>query len=1133
MKDLKTIFKTLLLVICCIMLLSAVAGLPWRKWMTAEAAGYTDEFNSGTLDGAWSWVREDSANWSLTAMSGYMRIKTQGQDLWGSGGNTENILLRTPATGDWTILTKLAFAPTANYQQAGLIVYNNDDNYVKCVYGYDSAKGGTCIEYGKEIGGTATNGKSALTANPVYLKINKTNTTYTLYYSTDNNTWNQFQQYTGVNFATLKVGLLAQSTAGANADFDWFDLQTPATPTPLPTSTSTATATPTPTSTPTPSPGPILLSDDFNDNSIDTGKWDVIDKGLESNAVSGISASETNQQMKFNGSTSVSCWAGKSVRSKAVFSASTGTPLTVEVDRVSLSGSGTAYRSSIWLYVSDTQYLHVSQCINETNWSYNKDGGIGGGTAIWNDANTGLKPVKLVHDGNSVHVWIDGVERTEVTGISWNSNIKVMLTGQARASGDTVTAIFDNLKVTGGSPGPTPTPDGNFTNKNFETGNFTNWTTTGTAFGTVPRSTGHGSLNGWQGSYWGDSFTGGESATGTLRSVNFTCLAQITFLKAGWDGQSLGNNNWYYLKRASDGAVLLNARPPQSDTFTRQTWDTTAYTGQTVYLEVVDNNNSSAGFAWLAVDDIQAGNGFNLGADSAGTLRFYGRQEADLLTKEISETHLGVLSNNFISAETSEFPRGFVRASLPGYGWQETCWTRDTGTFLREATLWGDYEHAACTADYLMTHVTLNPEGYYTFPEYFQYKNTGSGTEMDGTAAIAIGMAQLWQRLPTSHWYRGNLYNFLHASSSPLRYTHYKLQSQPLIAGTGEFGGGCGIPGSWYNVVQNNLIRLALLIGADMEEAVGDTTLANTYRTDAQTLYNNMAQYLVNTSNNTWYWCISPSTLLPDWNILNDPINKGAACINGVGCMYSDAQGFDPVGDNWSGRTFTLNTFNNLYNRTLRKDQFDKYGIFAGWDEFREGKSAGPSYQDGYALQMMLLFDLKEMAKKSLRWYAAQCYKDGNPSAQFLTDLANNGAAISLTDPVSTYWFQERDYSPEFAGTRDRGCYKLNLVNTTEPLKVARLLLGADDTRSDQVSVLPRIPDTWQGVEAFNWPLRTSNGLCRADIKFENRAGGTYYFRIEPKNGVTIPKLRVRFPSGAGFVWEERLNVSSMVEITK
>lgn len=184
----------------------------------------TEEFSSSTLDGAWSWIRQDSANWSLTARPGYMRINTQGQDLWGASNNTENILLcNAPSSTDWTAKTKLEFNPTDNYQNAGLIVYQNDDNYVKISYGYDSGlSGGKCVDYCKEIGGSPANGKVAVNSSPIYLRIKKTGTSYSLDYSTTDESWITIQTYTNVSLSSIRIGLFAQGTAGASADFDWF-----------------------------------------------------------------------------------------------------------------------------------------------------------------------------------------------------------------------------------------------------------------------------------------------------------------------------------------------------------------------------------------------------------------------------------------------------------------------------------------------------------------------------------------------------------------------------------------------------------------------------------------------------------------------------------------------------------------------------------------------------------------------------------------------------------------------------------------------------------------------------------------------------------------------------------------------
>lgn len=137
----------------------------------------------------------------------------------------------------------------------------------------------------------------------------------------------------------------------------------------------------------------------------------------------------------------------------------------------------------------------------------------------------------------------------------------------------------------------------------FEYATYSGFSTTGTAFGSAPRSTAHGSMSGWEGSYWADSYSGGgETATGTLTSTNFTVGNSFKFKAAGYDGPNgTSNLNYYYLRRASDNAILFAAKPPQSDVFIWITWNTSAYNGISVYSQVVDNNTGT-GYAWLAVD---------------------------------------------------------------------------------------------------------------------------------------------------------------------------------------------------------------------------------------------------------------------------------------------------------------------------------------------------------------------------------------------------------------------------------------------------------------------------------------------------------------------------------------------------
>src|SRR5450759_5561733 len=93
-------------------------------------------------------------------------------------------------------------------------------------------------------------------------------------------------------------------------------------------------------------------------------------------------------------------------------------------------------------------------------------------------------------------------------------------------------------------------------------------------------------------------------------------------------------------------------------------------------------------------------------------------------------------------------------------------------------------------------------------------------------------MVDLWRALPKNHTSRNKIYSFLHGPESPLQYIHFKLNQVPLLEGEGEFGPGCCIKGTALNVVQNNLCRLALLAGAELEKANDDISTATIYSGD-------------------------------------------------------------------------------------------------------------------------------------------------------------------------------------------------------------------------------------------------------------------------------------------------------------
>jgi hypothetical protein len=489
---------------------------------------------------------------------------------------------------------------------------------------------------------------------------------------------------------------------------------------------------------------------------------------------------------------------------------------------------------------------------------------------------------------------------------------------------------------------------------------------------------------------------------------------------------------------------------------------------------------------------------FDLVADQPGTLEFYGTPTAVLFAREVSESFKGVLERNYVSHPDGKFPPGFLHASPPPQIWSGTMWTRDVGTFMRELVFWGYYEHACQVAQCLMDFSGTDRDGFIAFPERFAPGDVHkTGAEMDGQGAIIIAMVELWQRLPADDPFRAHLYDFLHQKSSPVRYLHHELEQHPLIAGSGEFGGGGG-DALYDNVVQNDLCALALLSAADLEEASGDRATAELWRKDAATLFGNMEKYLVATDD-SYIWFIDPQTLKPDLAALQQPVNVGFGGLNGVMCMTPDVFGFDPVA--WPRQELVVHgerTFDKLYAVPLRKAQFDKYGIWTQFDIFRNGLASGPSYGQGYALQTMLLLDKLAMAEQGIN---------------FLANATFQAPGLHFPDGrLSPYYFYERLNSPDAPAdvVADTGCGPLNLVNVTEPLKVARLILGVDDTSLAEVRIIPRVPPSWTGYRAENWPIRTSHGVVRAAISFE-RKNGVATFRLKVKDGAAIPKLDVRF----------------------
>jgi beta-xylosidase len=198
---------------------------------------WTDHFLTTTLDSRWSWIREDNTHWSLSDRPGYMRITTQQGGLLGPGNDASNLLVRAAPSGNFEIETRVLFTPTEDFQIAGLLVYDDDDNFLMLGRAYCSDTPPTCegnaIYFDHEEDGNIVGGNYVMTTTALgeaYLRLARDGNTYTGFVSENGTDWTLVGAHTVISgVVPLKIGLAAEpsGTAAAEipADFDYFILR--------------------------------------------------------------------------------------------------------------------------------------------------------------------------------------------------------------------------------------------------------------------------------------------------------------------------------------------------------------------------------------------------------------------------------------------------------------------------------------------------------------------------------------------------------------------------------------------------------------------------------------------------------------------------------------------------------------------------------------------------------------------------------------------------------------------------------------------------------------------------------------------------------------------------------------------
>lgn len=292
-------------------------------------------------------------------------------------------------------------------------------------------------------------------------------------------------------------------------------------------------------------------------------------------------------------------------------------------------------------------YLNGQKSITTRTYSTRDDAK---GLQLWGDANTSSIVVK------SLKVWNmnSAYTRVPVTGISLSPASAQMVVGgkktvygtvaPADASNKNLTwtssnpsvATVVNGVVTGNSVGSAvitaKTRDGaktastavtvieappstNLSNGGYETGDLSGWIVeSGNAFSNAAvtnQAVKDSQPLNQAGSYHLGGYMNGDAATGVLQSKPFILggNGQISFLVGG--GSDI-DKLYVSFVRASDGKELFRSTGPgtywnwqttkgETDSYTRRSWDATAYIGTSMYVKVVDERTD--GWGHINVDD--------------------------------------------------------------------------------------------------------------------------------------------------------------------------------------------------------------------------------------------------------------------------------------------------------------------------------------------------------------------------------------------------------------------------------------------------------------------------------------------------------------------------------------------------
>jgi regulation of enolase protein 1 (concanavalin A-like superfamily) len=187
-------------------------------------AAVSDQFNGAHVGRQWTWIRRDPTAEHLTG--GALIVTPEPGDLAGRINNARNLLVQ-PALGDWTIQSRVTFsaAPAVPGPQAGIIAYQNDDNYLKLGWEYRGGAASLTETSEDSLSGApvtqvlARVPTAGMIGATVSLRMTKHGSQYTTYWSADGVSWVRMYSV-GASLSDVEVGLFGYTGTVEARPFD-------------------------------------------------------------------------------------------------------------------------------------------------------------------------------------------------------------------------------------------------------------------------------------------------------------------------------------------------------------------------------------------------------------------------------------------------------------------------------------------------------------------------------------------------------------------------------------------------------------------------------------------------------------------------------------------------------------------------------------------------------------------------------------------------------------------------------------------------------------------------------------------------------------------------------------------------